>query len=104
MNSRIITALPAALAVAALAACTFGTPTVPADELADTAEGALEEEVGQRPEIDCGGEDIEVVEGEDVTCVLTDPASGTEYDTVITFTSVDGTDFEIDVQVADTAN
>jgi hypothetical protein len=100
---RNVLALPVGLAVASLAACSFGTPTVPADDLADLAEDALEEEVGQRPEIDCGSEDIEVVEGDEVTCVLTDPATGSEYDTVVSFTGVDGTEYDIDVQVADTA-
>jgi hypothetical protein len=100
---RNVLALPVGLAVASLAACSFGTPTVPADGLADLAEDALEEEVGQRPEIDCGSEDIEVVEGDEVTCVLTDPATGSEYDTVVSFTGVDGTEYDIDVQVADTA-
>jgi hypothetical protein len=100
----MLLALPAALAVAALAACSFGTPTVPADDLATLAEDALEEQVGQRPEIDCGDEDVEVVEGESVTCLLTDTTTGSEMDTTVTFETVDGTDYSIDVQVADAVN
>lgn len=68
------------------------------------AKDALEEQVGQRPEIDCGDEDIEVVEGESVTCLLTDTNTGSEMDTTVTFETVDGTDFSLDVQVADTVN
>ncbi|MEU5153109.1 hypothetical protein [Glycomyces sp. NPDC021274] len=60
--------------------------------------------MGQRPEIDCGEEDIEVVEGESVTCLLTDPSTGSEIDTTVTFETVDGTEYSLDVQVADTVN
>lgn len=104
MKLRNALALPVGLAVASLAACSFGTPTVPADDVAELAEDALEEQVGQRPEIDCGSEDIEVVDGDEVTCTLTDPATGSEFDAVVTFSGVDGTDYKIDVQVADTPN
>ena len=103
MISRKLMALPVGLAVAALAACS-GTSTISGEELAESAEDALEEEIGERPDIDCGEDDIEPEEGMEVTCVLSDPASGTEYDTTITFTSADGDDWDFDIQVAETAN
>lgn len=86
----------------ALAACTFSSNlTVPPDEVATLAEDSLEEQIGQRPDIDCGTEQIDVVQGNEITCLLTDPATGEQYDTAVLFSSVDGASYSIDVQVAD---
>ncbi|TQL77044.1 uncharacterized protein DUF4333 [Stackebrandtia endophytica] len=105
MTSRRLVALPlgiAALATMALSACSAEAGfTVTGDELADNAAGALEEQIGQRPELDCGSEDIILTEGKEVPCTLTDPTTGSEYDTTVTITKVDGTEYEIQVQVAD---
>ncbi len=92
-----------------LTGCVFSpgainAPTVPADDVATTAEDALEEQVGQRPEIDCGDEPIHLVVDAQVTCLLIDPVAGLEFDTVLTFTAVSGTDYEFDIAVADVAN
>lgn len=105
MTSHRLVALPlgvAALATMALSACSVEAGfTVTGDELADNAAGALEEQIGQRPELDCGSEDIILTEGKEVPCTLTDPTTGSEYDTTVTITKVDGTEYEIQVQVAD---
>lgn len=103
VKPRFLIALPLGLAAAALAACTVTTSVSGAD-LAEAAEDALEAEVGQRPDIDCGDADIDAEQDKEVTCVLTDPTSGTEYDTTVTFTGVDGTEWDIDVQVATEPN
>lgn len=89
----------------ALAGCSFSAnPTVPADDIATLAEDTLEEQIGQRPEIDCGDEAIGLVEGDEVDCLLTDPTTGSEFDTTIVFTSVEGSDYTIDIQVAEQPN
>ena len=91
------------LAALALAACSL-EPTATGEEVADAAADALEAEVGERPEIDCGDDTVTIAEGEEVDCVLIDPASGNEYDTTVTITDVDGGEWHADVQVADAAN
>ncbi|MDN3238102.1 DUF4333 domain-containing protein [Glycomyces tritici] len=107
MPPKKLTILPTALAVAALSACSFsaGEPTVTGDELAELAEDALEEETGSRPEMDCGSVDsISVSQDKEVDCVATSTETGAEYDATITFTSVEGRDYEISVEVASEPN
>jgi hypothetical protein len=105
---RARSAVPALAAVSlllALAGCTFTAeagPTTTAEKVAETAAKALEAKVGTRPDIDCGHADIIVVKGKKITCELTD-ADGLIYDVAVTFTSVKGSVYHIDVKVADTA-
>jgi Domain of unknown function (DUF4333) len=104
---RTISATAAVLGVLVLGACSVtasANRTVGAEQIADEAEGALEEQVGQRPDIDCGDDQVDLVDGEVVDCELTDPGTGSEYDTTVTLSNVDGTNFDIDVQVADQPN
>ncbi len=100
-------ALVSALTVLGLAGCSFSfgtTRTVSADKVATTAEDALEESVGQRPNIDCGTEDFDLIDGETRDCVLTgEPGDPAKYQAVVTIDDVDldaGT-FHVDVKVAD---
>lgn len=81
----------------ALAAC--GSGTISADDVANKAESALAEKVGQRPDITCP-DDLEAKKGESETCTLTDPNSGTEYDMTATVSSVEGDTYHLDFQVA----
>jgi hypothetical protein len=110
VHSRSLTLIPvAALAVTLLAGCTFSVgvntaPTVPPEDIEELAADALEEQTDVRPVIDCGAEEIPVEADTSVTCVLIDPVAGLEFDTVITFTEVDGTDYAFDIQVADVPN
>ncbi len=103
MNRSTTARRAAALALAtgalvALGACSSGTPTASADDIADLASDALEDEVGQRPDsMDCGSEDVEIVEGNTVDCTLT--AGGDELGATVTIDSVDGNDYSITVQV-----
>lgn len=78
--------------------------TVSPDTVAQQAADALQEQVGSdvAPDMDCGDESIELAEGTVVDCVLTDPTSGAEYDAQVTLSDIDGTDYHIDVSVADT--
>lgn len=95
-------AVTTALAAVLLAGCVpAATITVPASAIAETAEGALEQQVGSRPDVDCGTADIEVRTGAVVDCVLTDPVTGDRFAAPVTIESVDGTEYSIDVQVAE---
>ncbi|MFC4335256.1 hypothetical protein [Salininema proteolyticum] len=100
MKARTLALIPiAALAGFGLAAC--GEKTATADEIAESAEDSLEEQIGQRPEIDCGSDDVTLEKDKVVDCVLTDPSTGTEYDTTVTIVSIDGNEWKGDVKVAD---
>ncbi|MEU5155661.1 hypothetical protein [Glycomyces sp. NPDC021274] len=107
MPSRKLAALPFVLAFLGLAACTAEAgPTVSGGELADLAADALEKQTGSRPDLDCGGDDDSIIvsEGKEVDCVATSTETGAEYDATITFTSVEGRDYEISVEVASEPN
>jgi hypothetical protein len=106
MRSRpFVPVLAAASLLLALAGCSFQAeagPSVSAASVAKTAAKALAEKVGTTPAIDCGTDDIIVVKGKKVTCQLTD-TDGLIYDVAVTFTSVKGSTYHIDVKVADSA-
>jgi hypothetical protein len=110
VRSRSLTVVPlAALAAVLLAGCTFSVgvdtgPTVQPDELATVAVDKLEETTGTRPDIDCGTDPIPLEGDTSVTCLLTDPVAGLEFDVVLTFTEVVGVDYSIDIDVASVPN
>ncbi|GMA32645.1 DUF4333 domain-containing protein [Litorihabitans aurantiacus] len=104
---RLALPVTTALGVLVLGACSFSASanrTVSADQVATEAEDALEEQIGQRPEISCGDDQVDLVDGEVVDCLLTDPSTGSEFDTTVTISDVDGTDFRIAVEVAEQPN
>lgn len=105
-TSRLaLLAAAAGLLATALAGCTLSaSATAAPDEIATLAEDALEAEIGQRPEIDCGEDSIPLEQGSVVPCVLTDPATGSEFDADVTLSKVDGTNVTVSVQVAETPN
>nr|WP_277605797.1 DUF4333 domain-containing protein [Glycomyces sp. L485] len=97
--------MPLALVALGLSACTAEAGlTVPGEDLADLAADALEEQTGARPDIDCGDDSIIVSQDKEVDCTATSTETGAEYDTVVTFTSVDGREYEISVEVASEPN
>jgi len=91
---RLLAAFPFLLA--GLAACE--ADTLSADEIATTAEDALEEQVGARPEITCP-EDIDAEVGAETECTLTAGGDPTEYGVNIQVTEVDGDKAKFDVRV-----
>lgn len=105
-TSRLaLLAAAAGLLATALTGCTFSaSATASPDEIASLAEDALEAEVGQRPEIDCGEDSIPLKQDSTVACLLTDPSTGSEFDADVTLAKVDGTNVTVSVQVADTPN
>ncbi len=109
MRSRILSlAVGAAAAAVLLSGCTFSfTPQIPevaGSDVALAVEDKLEEEVGSRPDVDCGDDAVQLEVDTTLTCVLTDPGTDLEYDVVVTFTKVTGTDYEFDFKVADSPN
>jgi hypothetical protein len=109
LRSRILSlAVGAAAAAVLLSGCvpsfTPQIPLVAGSDVAVAVEDRLEEEVGTRPEVDCGDDDVQLEVTASLTCVLTDPGSGLEYDVVVTFTKVDGNEYEFDFTVADSPN
>ncbi|MBX3194519.1 MAG: DUF4333 domain-containing protein [Schumannella sp.] len=91
-----------------LSGCTFSlTPQileVPGSDVATVVEDKLEEQVGARPDVDCGDDSVQLEVGNTLNCVLTDPDTGLEYNVIVTFTSVKGTDYTFDFSVADSPN
>jgi hypothetical protein len=79
-------------------------PEVPAADVATVVADKLEAQVGTRPDVDCGNNSVKLEVGTSLTCVLTDPGTDLEYDVVITFTEVKGTDYAFDFKVADSPN
>jgi hypothetical protein len=79
-----------------LAAC--GTPTLSAEDVATGAEDALEQQVGQRPDITCP-EDVEAKVGNTTRCTLTAEGLDGEYGVTVTIKSVEGDTANFDVEV-----
>ena len=65
-----------------------------------SAEDALEEQVGVRPDISCP-DDLEAEVGAETRCTLTAGDDPTEYGVTVTVTSVEGDDANFDVEVDD---
>jgi hypothetical protein len=100
MRNRELIAAPAALALLALAACTFEAgPTIAGADLAAAAADVIEEQTGARFDVDCGDDRIIVTQDKEVECVTHDPTTGLDLDTTVTFTVVDGDDWRIRVEV-----
>ena len=77
--------------------------TTSPETIEEQAAQALQNQVGseEAPGMDCGDESIDVVDGTVVDCILTDPADGTEYDSTVTISDVEGTNFHISVEVSE---
>jgi len=109
VRSRKLSAVVAGAATAVLlSGCSFSLtpqiPEVPGTDVATVVEDKLEEQVGTRPDVDCGNNTVQLEVGNTLTCILTDPGSGLEYDVVVTFTEVKGTEYAFDFKVADSPN
>ncbi|WP_324275337.1 DUF4333 domain-containing protein [Blastococcus brunescens] len=96
---RLLVAAP--LLAVPLSACSFGgTDSLPADEVADGAEDALEDQVGVRPEVSCP-EDLVAEVGAETRCTLTVDGDPEQYGVTVTVTSVEDDTANFDVQVDD---
>ncbi|HEU4848879.1 MAG TPA: hypothetical protein VFS93_00530 [Terrimesophilobacter sp.] len=101
-TQRLAPALTLTAFALLLSGCTFtANLTVSPDAVAKTVEDSLEEKVGTRPDVDCGEEQVDLVNGTVVECVLTAPETLDEYDTTVVINKVEGTDYRVDYTVAD---
>lgn len=103
-NGQAVSVLIGVLAVGALSGCSVNADvnlTAPASDVAESAAGALEEQIGIRPDMDCGDEPVDLVDGMVVNCVLTDPSTGSTFDAPATIEGVDGTKYQVSVEVPD---
>ena len=102
-STRIAMAAIFSLAAAALTGCNASANlTVGANSLAAEVATVLQQQVDADipPNIDCGTEPINLVVNETVVCELTTDGSDDIYDTTVTITEVDGTEYAFDVSVA----
>jgi hypothetical protein len=74
--------------------------TVSASSLADQVADGLERD-GLKPNIDCGSDAVDLVEGKVVYCTLSVTGDSAEYDVTVTLSDIDGTKYHFDAQVAD---
>lgn len=98
-SSALVLAAAAGLLLTGCTVSTSANFTQSPDTVAGIAADALEEQVGTRPDLDCGDEQVDIVEGETVDCVLTDPGTGTSFEAEVTITEVDGTEYNVGVEV-----
>ena len=98
MSRRLRVLAATSLVLFGSAAC--GSASLAAEEVATSAEDALEDQVGVRPEVSCP-EDLEAEVGAQTRCTLTAGDDPTEYGVTVTVTSVEDGTANFDVQVDD---
>lgn len=91
--------LPLTLTALAASACSLFSQTISGEDLSEAAADALEAELGVRPDVDCGTDDVTPEEGGEVDCTVIDPSNDQEREAVVTFTGVDGDQWDIEVEV-----
>ena len=96
MRLRRLAVVP--LLLLGLAAC--GSEALPAEDVAEKAEDALEGQIGTRPEISCP-DDLQAEVGTTTRCTLTAEGDPTEFGVTVTVTSVEDDTVNFDVQVDD---
>lgn len=88
-----------------LTGCTFSASvnrTVAPSSFETVVADALEKSVGQRPQVDCGPEPIDLRTGNTVHCEIGAEGDPTKYDSTVEVTRVDGSDYSVHVEVAET--
>ena len=93
--------LAAPLLALTLAGCTFSassSDSLPADDVAEGAEEALEAQVGARPDVTCP-DDLAAEVDATTRCTLSMDGDPEQYGVTVTVTSVDGDTANFDVQV-----
>lgn len=94
-----------AAAVLGLTGCTASANlTVPASQIATQAAAELQKQVGtpNPPDLDCGTDSVDLVNGTVVNCTLTYGDDGAKYPTTVTISEVNGTNYHISAEVSQT--
>jgi len=99
VTSTALVAAALALGVAGCTASASVSRTVSADKFATSVADALEEEVGTRPDVDCGDDAIPVVDGDEVHCDVNTPGYDVVYDSVSTISTESGDEYAVSVVV-----
>ncbi|KQR44312.1 MULTISPECIES: DUF4333 domain-containing protein [Frigoribacterium] len=99
VTSTALVAAALALGVVGCSASASVSPTVSADAFATAVADALEQEVGTRPDVDCGDEAVPVVDGDEVHCDVNTPGYDVLYDSVSTISTEGQDDGEYTVSV-----
>lgn len=81
---------------------TAGEMTADPEGIETSTADQLEQQVGTRPDIDCGDEQVKVAVGESITCALSVPGDTAVFDVEVTFTEIVGETFSFDYAVAPT--
>ena len=97
MSRRLL--VPTALLLAALSAC-GSADSLTRDQIATSAEKALEQKIGVRPDVTCPKE-LTAKVGASTRCTLTAPGDSTKYGVTVTVTSTKGDTPDLRVQVDD---
>jgi hypothetical protein len=99
VNRRIPLALLALPIAGLLAGCSVSVSrTIPAENVAEAAAGALETEYDIVVEsMDCGDDAVALVEGTEVACTVT--VAGESADATVTIGDIDGDTYHVDVDV-----
>jgi hypothetical protein len=92
-----------ALALAATG-CSFSSSvhsTVSPSKFESVVADALEKSVGQRPQVDCGDDAIDLEDGNTVHCEIGAAGDATKYDAAVEVRDVSGAKYSVHVEVAD---
>lgn len=89
----------AAIAIVASATLAGCSSAVAQADVEDQISQQFEKQVGEAPEDVSCPEDLTAEKGEEMTCQVT--AEGTEFDVLVTVTSVEGDTANFDIEVVD---
>ncbi|WP_083402582.1 DUF4333 domain-containing protein [Curtobacterium sp. MCBA15_008] len=93
----------AAVALAA-SGCSFSASvhsTVSPSKFETVVADALEKSVGQRPQVDCGDDAIDLEDGNTVHCDIGAAGDATKFDATVEVRDVSGSKYSVHVEVAD---
>jgi hypothetical protein len=90
---------------ATLSGCSFhANLTVPATSVATATAEALLTATDYDFEVDCGDDNVDLVDGTEVECTATDPANSREYEVTSTINEVDGTKYTVSTHMENTSD
>lgn len=101
-RTALIGASVAALAVVLTGCTVSANRTTTPEGLERVVADSLEESVGQRPEVDCGDDTVDLRDGNVVHCDVNTQGYDTKYDATVEIEDVSGSKYSVSVQVADT--
>src|SRR5690625_717399 len=95
LSKNVRYAAPAPLLALALLLSGCSSSAINEEEIAEVAADTFEENVGVRPVIDCGQDDIELEVGTSKACEHRIPGDSDVYGAIVTVEEVDGADLTV---------